>query len=233
MENPIKLEDNLGRIEAVEKILGYNFNDKSILLQALTHPSAVQGASLQYSYERFEFLGDSLLNAIVSVAIFRKYKNMDEGKMTHMRVALVSGSNLSAVAHDLGLDDYIIFGKSETSTGQRGMKSALENVFEALVAAIFLDGGQLKCWEFVTFTIVSNNINDSMLAIKENPKSTLQELIQVNHNTPTYEIVDESGPAHDKIFVAEVRADGKLLATGEGHSKKEAEANAALKALDA
>ena len=145
MASPIKIEDNLERIEKAEKILRYEFNDKNLLLQALTHPSAVQGSSLEHSYERFEFLGDSLLSAIVSVAIFRKYEDMNEGKMTHMRVALVSGENLSKVSKELGLEDLIIFGKSEESTGRRGMKSALENVYEALVAAIFLDGGQIKC----------------------------------------------------------------------------------------
>lgn len=145
MDSPIKIEDNIKRLEAVEKILNYKFNDRNFLLHAITHPSAVQGCSLQYSYERFEFLGDSLLSAIVSVAIFRKYSDMDEGKMTHMRVALVSGDNLSKVAKNLGLSDYIIFGKSEQSTGIRGLKSALENVYEALVAAVFLDGGQIRC----------------------------------------------------------------------------------------
>ena len=105
----------------------------------------MQGCSLEYSYERFEFLGDALLEAIASFSVFRKYENMDEGKLTHMRVALVSGENLSKVARELGLADLIIFGKSEQSTGKRGMKSALENVYEALVAAIFLDGGQVRC----------------------------------------------------------------------------------------
>lgn len=145
MENTIKIEDNLERIAALEKILNYEFSDKLLLLKALTHPSAVQGSSTLDSYERFEFLGDSLLTAIVSVAIFRKYKDMDEGKMTHMRIAFVSGENLSKIAKSLGLDKYIIFGKSEQSTGIRGMKRALENVVEAIIAAIFLDGGQIRC----------------------------------------------------------------------------------------
>lgn len=145
MENPIDINDHKDRIAKAEKILGYEFKDKNILLKALTHPSAVQGCSLEHSYERFEFLGDALLEAIASFSVFRKYENMDEGKLTHMRVALVSGENLSKVARELGLADLIIFGKSEQSTGKRGMKSALENVYEALVAAIFLDGGQVRC----------------------------------------------------------------------------------------
>ncbi|MDO5426836.1 MAG: ribonuclease III domain-containing protein [Coriobacteriia bacterium] len=145
MENLIDIKDHKERLAKAEKILGYEFKDKSILLKALTHPSAVQGSSTEHSYERYEFLGDALLEAIASFSVFRKYENMDEGKLTHMRVALVSGENLSKVAQELGLADLIIFGKSEQSTGKRGMKSALENVYEALVAAIFLDGGQVRC----------------------------------------------------------------------------------------
>ena len=232
MNNPIDINEHLDRIAKAEKILGYEFEDKNILLRALTHPSAVQGCSLEYSYERYEFLGDALLEAIASFSIFRKYEDMDEGKMTHMRVALVSGDNLSKVAEELGLSDLIIFGKSEQSTGKRGMKSALENVYEALVAAVFLDGGQIRCWHFALDTVVNKLINDDKLAVKENPKSELQEKIQVSHDTPTYEIVEESGPAHDKTFIAEVKVDDKVLARGKGRSKKEAEANAALKALD-
>lgn len=231
MNSPIKIEDHLDRIEKAEKILNYKFNDRKILLKALTHPSAVQGFSLEHSYERYEFLGDALLSAIASFSIFRKYEDMDEGKMTHMRVALVSGESLSRIAEELGFKDLIIFGKSEESTGRRGMKSALENVFEALVAAVFLDGGQIRCWHFVVDTLVSKMINNTGLASKENPKSELQELVQVSHETPTYEIIEETGPAHDRTFVAEVKVEGKVLAQGKGHSKKEAEANAAMNAL--
>lgn len=231
MENPIKINDHLDRLAKAEEILGYTFEDKSLLLQALTHPSAVQGCSLQYSYERFEFLGDAILEAIVSVSIFRKYEDMDEGKMTHMRVAIVSGENLAKIAEDLGLSELIIFGKSEQSTGIRGLKSALENVFEALVAAVFLDGGQIRCWHFVLDNLVSKMIDNRSLSSQENPKSALQEKMQVDQGTPKYKIIEESGPAHDKTFVAEVSVNGKVLAKGKGHSKKEAEANAALYAL--
>ena len=231
MANPININDHLDRLTKAEEILGYTFKDKNLLLQALTHPSAVQGSALQYSYERFEFLGDAILEAIVSVSIFRKYEDMDEGKMTHMRVAIVSGENLAKIAEDLGLSELIIFGKSEQSTGIRGLKSALENVFEALVAAVFLDGGQIRCWHFVLDNLVNKMIDNRSLSSKENPKSTLQEKMQANEGTPEYKIIEESGPAHDKTFVAEVSVNGKVLAKGRGHSKKEAEANAALYAL--
>lgn len=145
MENPIDINEHIDRVKKAEEIIGYTFKDKAILLKALTHPSAVQGCSTEHSYERYEFLGDAILEAAVSYSIFRKYVDMDEGKLTHMRVAIVSGDNLSKVAEELGLADLIIFGKSEESTGLRGMKRALENVLEALVAAVFLDGGEVNC----------------------------------------------------------------------------------------
>lgn len=231
MGNPIDINDHKDRLAKAEKILGYEFKDKSILLKALTHPSAVQGSSTEHSYERYEFLGDAILEAAVSYSIFRKYEDMDEGKLTHMRVAIVSGENLSKVAEELGLSDLIIFGKSEESTGKRGMKSALENVLEALVAAVFLDGGEVNCWIFIVNKVISKMIDDDRLAVEGNPKSVLQELMQINHDTPIYNIIEESGPAHNKSFVAEVSVDDKVLATGKGSSKKEAEVNAALNAL--
>lgn len=231
MENPIDINENLDRLKKAEEIIGYEFNDKSILLKALTHPSAVQGCSLKYSYERLEFLGDALLEAAVSFSIFRKYEDMDEGKLTHMRVAIVSGDNLSKLAEEMGLSELIIFGKSEQSTGKRGMKSALENVLEAVTAAVFLDGGEINCWLFIVNKVVSKMIDDDNLSIEGNPKSVLQELMQVDHGTPIYNIIEESGPAHDRSFVAEVLVNNEVLATGKGSSKKEAEVNAALNAL--
>lgn len=145
MKNPIKIEDHVTEIKKAEEALNYTFKDKNILLKALTHPSAVQGNSLDYSYERFEFLGDSILEAAVSIAIFNKYPDLDEGKLTRMRVAMVSGENLSKIASNLGLDECIIFGASEENTGKRGMKRALENVIEALIAAVFIDGREIEC----------------------------------------------------------------------------------------
>lgn len=231
-KNPIKIEDYIDTIDKVEKILGYVFEDKNLILKAITHPSAVQGYSVDCSYERLEFLGDSLLGAVTAYCIFDKHKNLDEGKMTHMKVALVSGSNLSDVAKNMGFEEFIIFGKSECSTGKRGMKNALEDVYEACVAAIFLDGGPVECWQFVERSILNGNIDDVNLAIKENPKSALQELIQENKVTPEYKIVKEEGPAHNKTFYADVLIGEKVIAQGVGRSKKEAETDAARKALD-
>lgn len=223
MEN----ENQIQIIKITEKAINYVFHNKNTLIEALTHPSA----NANINYERLEFLGDSVLGSIVASEAYSTFPNMDEGKLTHIKVALVSGENLSKVAQTLNLDKAIQFGRSENSTGRRGLKSALENVYEAIVGAIYLDGGTDAATDFVKKTLLSNIEEHANLAIKENPKSELQVKLQANKITPVYSIINEFGPAHNKTFVAEVKANNKRLAQGEGKTKKEAETNAAQKAL--
>ena len=134
-------EEQERKLELAQQIIGYKFKEVSFLLSAITHPSAVEGLPRRYSYERLEFLGDSVLGAIVATEAFNAYHDLDEGGLTRIKVALVSGSNLSEVSAQLGFADVIVFGSSEAGTGRRGLHSALENVYEAIVAALFLDGG--------------------------------------------------------------------------------------------
>ena len=134
-------QEQTEKLAAAEKAVGRKFSDSSLLLSAITHPSATEGKSVKFSYERLEFLGDSILGAIVASVAFHRYPNLDEGGLTRIKVSLVSGSSLSDAAADLGFADIIVFGSSETGTGRRGLHSALENVYEAVVAALFLDGG--------------------------------------------------------------------------------------------
>ena len=129
------------RLTRAQEILGHEFNNKVLLRAALTHPSAVEGQPVSASYERLEFLGDSILGAVVARSLFESYPEFDEGKLTRLKVSLVSGATLSEVSHELGIDDIIIFGASETGTGARGLHSALENVYESLVGALYLDAG--------------------------------------------------------------------------------------------
>jgi ribonuclease-3 len=218
------------RLEAVERILGHRFEDRRILLQALTHPSAVEESAIQRSYERLEFLGDSYLGAIVAEMLYRRFPNLDEGGMTRAKISLVSGESLSRKAYELGIGELIIFGSSEHGTGQRGLRSALENVFEALVAALVLDAGFAYTQSWVTQTF-SEEISQSMTDKPDNPKSNLQELFQVKHITPTYELISADGPAHERTFTCRVMANGAELATGVGRSKKAAESDAAANAL--
>ena len=155
---------------------------------------------------------------------------MDEGGMTRIKVTLVSGESLSALSRELGFADLIIFGSSERGTGRRGLHSALENVYEAMVAALTLDGGIGVATAWIMRTLATR-ISAQSADEPENPKSSLQEILQVKRITPTYEVVSTEGPPHNRVFTANVLSDGEVLGTGTGRSKKDAEANAAYEAL--
>ena len=223
-------EEQERKLELAQQIIGYKFKEVSFLLSAITHPSAVEGLPRRYSYERLEFLGDSVLGAIVATEAFNAYHDLDEGGLTRIKVALVSGSNLSEVSAQLGFADVIVFGSSEAGTGRRGLHSALENVYEAIVAALFLDGGTATAREFVMRTLIPRMSAD-MAKEPENPKSALQEKLQEDGITPTYKLVDTQGPPHDRTFVAQVFAGSQGLAQGTGRTKKEAESQAAKSTL--
>lgn len=218
------------KLGAAQDILGYRFKEEQFLLSAITHPSATEGKAVKYSYERLEFLGDSILGAIVSAIAFERFHDLDEGGLTRIKVALVSGASLSDVADGLGFADVIVFGSSETGTGKRGLHSALENVYEAVVAALFLDGGIEAAVDFVERTLIPRMSID-LANEPENPKSALQEKLQEDGITPTYKLVETQGPPHDRTFVAQVFAGTKGLAQGTGRTKKEAESQAAKSTL--
>ena len=219
------------RIARTEEICGHTFHDRVLLRSAITHPSSVEGEPVWASYERLEFLGDSILGSVVALALYRSFPEYDEGKLTRLKVSLVSGATLASVGYELGIDRVIIFGPSETGTGARGMRSALENVYEALVGALYLDGGWDAAQDFILRTLKPHLAAD-LLELPENPKSYLQERVQGDHHeAPSYKIVDVSGPAHDPTFTAVAFVDGARQGKGTGSSKKEAESAAALDAL--
>ena len=224
-------EEQQEKLELAQGILGYQFKDEGILLPAITHPSAVEGKPVKCSYERLEFLGDSILGAIVADAAFHEYRNLDEGGLTRIKVSLVSGASLARVAEQLGFADAIIFGMSERGTGRRGLHSALENVYEAVVAALYLDGGIEPARAFVTRTLIEH-MSESMAREPENPKSVLQEKLQEEGITPTYKLIETQGPPHDRTFVTQVFAGVQALARGVGRTKKESESSAANSALE-
>lgn len=219
------------KLDKAEKILGHEFSDRSLLLTALTHPSAAEGHSIIDSYERLEFLGDSILGAIVSYEAYHAYPNLDEGGLTRIKVSLVSGASLSEVGKELGLADCIFFGSSERGTGRRGLHSALENVYESLVASLFLDGGINAAASFVKRTLIVR-MSEDMAKEPENPKSVLQERLQEDGITPTYRLVKTQGPPHDRTFVTQVFVGVKSIAKGVGRTKKESESQAAKSALE-
>ena len=217
-------------IKVAEAVLRHTFADPSLIATALTHPSALDEVAGARSYERLEFLGDAVVEMIVSDEVFARFPEMDEGGMTRMKISLVSGSTLSEVAADLGLRDAIVFGQSYERSGGRGVRSALENVFEAVVAALYLDAGYTVARDFV-LRVLGPRISEDMALEAENPKSTLQELLQAHGIAPTYRVVAEEGPAHARTFTCEVLVGDDVAGSGTGRSKKEAEAEAAREAL--
>ncbi|MBQ9953993.1 MAG: ribonuclease III [Eggerthellaceae bacterium] len=223
-------EEQRRKLDRAQEIIEHKFENENLLLSAITHPSATEGKAVKYSYERLEFLGDSILGAIVASTAFHSFHDLDEGGLTRIKVALVSGTSLADVAEHLGFADVIVFGSSETGTGKRGLHSALENVYEATVAALYLDGGLEAAREFVTRTLIPRMSLD-MASEPENPKSALQEKLQEGGITPTYKLVETQGPPHDRTFVAQVYAGSQGLARGTGRTKKEAESQAARSTL--
>ena len=219
------------KLERAQKIVGRTFENTQYLLSAITHPSATEGRAVKFSYERLEFLGDSILGALVANAAFHQFPELDEGGLTRIKVALVSGASLSEVAEKLGFADVIVFGSSETGTGRRGLHSALENVYEAVVAALFLDGGIDAAWAFVDRTLMPKHVAGSRARAGESQERPAGEAAGGRHHAHLSGWWRPQGPPHDRTFVAQVYAGDKGLAQGVGRTKKEAESQAARSTL--
>ena len=218
------------RIETAQQIVGHTFADTSLLDAALTHPSYAEESGDHTGYERLEFLGDAVLGLVVVEECYRRFPHLAEGVMTKIKIAIVSGTVLTAAAHELGLTPLILLGEGERRNAERGRASALENAFEAVVGAIYLDGGYEPARDFVLRTLGSRIVPEIALE-EEHPKSALFELVQARGATAVFEIESSDGPPHDRIFSASVSVDGQLLGRGTGRSKKEAEMKAAAEAL--
>ena len=223
----------LTKVERAQQKIGYRFKNPELLRSAITHPSAVEGKPVSAGYERLEFLGDSIAGFLVSEELYERFPEMDEGGLTRLKTALISGESLSSAAAELGFADIIIFGSSERGTGARGLHSALENVYEAVTGALYLDGGMEPARRWVLDTL-QPHLAPYRSVLPENPKSLLQEKTQADLlGTPHYELVSQSGPAHRPTFVCDCIVGEKAVGRGEGCSKKEAEAAAAAEALRA
>jgi len=220
----------LARVTAIERLIGHKLKHPDRIVEALTHPSSSASKGAAQNYERLEFLGDAVLSLVIVEEVFRRFYDMPEGQMTKLKISLVSGPTLREVAAGIGLAELIEFGPSERSAPERGMGSALENAFEALVGAIFIDGGLLAARRFILSTF-GERIRLEQPAIIEHPKSVLQERAQARGAAPEYSIVSVEGPPHDGRFTAQVTIDGQLWGQGSGRSKKEAEMAAASEAL--
>ena len=218
-------------MELDEKI-GYTFRNPQLLEQALTHSSfANEGKKHGHNNERLEFLGDSVLSVIVARHLFLTYKDLPEGELTKLRASLVCEKALDVFAGQIGLGKYLRLGKGEEMTGGRERPSILADAFEALLAAIYIDGGYEAAQTFV-LGFIPRNLDVRRKNKLSDYKTALQEIIQQNREERVeYVLVDEHGPDHAKVFTAEVLLNTNVIGRGTGSSKKQAEQNAAHEAL--
>lgn len=215
-----------------ESKIGYKFKDISILEEALSHSSFVNECKDgRRSNERLEFLGDSVLSIVVSDHIFRTFSNRPEGELTKLRAALVCEKALSTYAREINLGTYLKLGKGEKQSGGAERDSILSDAFEAVIAAIYLDGGLEPARKHI-MGFINADLSDGAADAFTDYKTVLQEKIQREHSGKmTYVLVAEDGPDHQKTFTVEVRLDGKTLGTGTDSTKKHAEQRAARQAL--
>ncbi len=217
-------------MKKLEEKIEYSFKDKSLLEEALTHSSYANDCQLRINNERMEFLGDAILSLVSAQYLYEKFPDLPEGDLSKIRSSLVCTRSLSDFAREIDLGSYLKLGRGEMKTGGSNRDSNLENAFEALIAAIYLDGGMEQARKHI-LRFLDRDIDTSNIGVKDY-KTTLQEVIQKNKDeTLNYVIVREDGPAHDKIFEAEVHVNSNVVGSGVGRSKKQAEQEAAKEAL--
>ena len=213
-------------------LIGYGFNNNDLLIEALTHRSYSNEKKLNRNYERLEFLGDAVLQLIITEYLILKYRDFDEGVLSKYRGYLVSEDFLSKIALKINLGKYIRLGKGEKQSGGEFKPSLLCDIFESLTAAIYLDGSYEEAKKFI-IGLMSEDIdniieNESLL----DSKTELQKISQQRFDIlPEYRVIDEKGPEHEKIFFVEVTVGNSIKVTGSGRSKKKAEQDSAKKAL--
>ena len=219
-------------VKKLEERIGYHFLNEKLAVEALTHSSYAFERKINKiaCNERLEFLGDAVLEQISSVYIFRRFPDMPEGKMSRLRAALVCEDALSVCDERIGLGELLLLGKGEDACGGRKKPSVTSDAFEAVIGAMYLDGGYEAAKTFIEREVLTGAEDK---AGRNDPKSALQELVQASGKGKVeYCVVSESGPEHDKTFIVEVSLDGTVQGRGEGHNKKAAEKAAAAKALE-
>lgn len=223
-------------LQPLLKILNVEFHDEKLLAQALVHRSSLNEYknSFNFSNERLEFLGDAVLELWTSNLLFLRFPEFNEGQMTNLRSLIVRTENLASIALDLKIGDYIYLSRGEETHGGRKNISILADTLEAIIGAIYLDGGYTAIDTFLD-RILKDCIDK--LSVKneyKDPKSVFQELSQLKEGiTPNYQILSQTGPDHDKIFIAGAYIGDRLIAQGEGNSKQKAEEQAAINATQA
>jgi len=220
-------------LSELEERINYSFKDKNLLIEALTHSSwAHEGKNSKISNERLEFLGDSVLSLVISEYLYKNRKDLEEGSLSKYRAEIVCEPSLARCAREIGLGNFLLIGKGEEMTGGRERDSLLADAMEALLAAVYLDGG-LEVVRNIILDLFRNIIEEVLEGlIYRDYKTKLQEVVQsMGIGKITYELVKEIGPDHNKTFITKVRIGDVALGEGYGKSKKEAEQAAAMEAL--
>jgi len=221
----------------LEKNLNINFKNKDLLTQAFCHRSYLnENPNFKLSHnERLEFLGDAVLELIITEHIFNNYPDKPEGEMTSWRASLVNSNTLYEVALEIKFSDFLLLSQGEEKENGRSKKYILADSFEAFIGALYLDQGYEVCKEFIVKHLIEKRLEEIIeKKLYKDPKSLFQERSQeIEMVTPTYQVIKESGPDHMKNFIVGVFIKDTLIAQGEGSSKHEAELNAASKALKA
>jgi ribonuclease III len=213
-----------------------NFKNKDLLFQAFCHRSYLnENQSFELGHnERLEFLGDAVLELVVTESLFKKYPDRNEGELTSWRASLVNTKMLSETAKELSFGDYLLLSKGEEKENGRARQSVLADTFEAFIGALYLDSGYNKCYNFVDSYLIKKLPEIIQGGLYRDPKSTLQEEAQSRESiTPTYKVLKQWGPDHKKNFIVGVFFKNNLIAQGQGMSKQEAEESAAREALQA
>ena len=222
-------------MQPLESRIHYKFRNSLLLAEALTHPSlAYESQKKNFDNQRMEFLGDAVLQLVVTEELYKMFPDFPEGQLTKLRARVVSRRALAHFAMAIQLGDYVLLGKGEEATGGRRRASTLADAFESLIGAVYLDSGLAPARELILRLFESEIGQMAICPDERNPKGELQEVLQAIHSeAPAYRVIGESGPDHRRVFQSEVFWCGKVLAAGKGKSKKDAEARAAAEALRA
>ena len=220
-------------MKSLEKRIRYKFRNSLLLAEALTHPSlAYETQKPHFDNQRLEFLGDAVLQLVLTDELYHLFPKFAEGRLTKLRSRLVSRGALENYAIRFKLGKYLMIGKGEEASGGRERASTLADAFEALIGAVYLDGTLTAAREFILFACSDDLIHVTETPTEINPKGELQEILQgLSTRSPSYRIVSQVGPDHCRVFEANVEWNGQILGAGSGQSKKEAEALAATDAL--
>lgn len=222
---------DLQHFHEFESVISYTFKDVKLLIQALTHSSYANENNLKKidNNERLEFLGDAVLEIVTSDYLYRHYSNLLEGELTKFRASIVCEPTLAEFAREMELGDFLLLGKGEDSSGGRKRDSVLSDAVEALIGAVYIDGGIESARQFIE-SMLLDDVEERKRFVDS--KTHLQEYIQqISDVAIEYKVIGEAGPDHNKSFTVHVRHDGKVIGEGEGRSKKSAEQRAAFDAL--